>query len=154
MQEVPTITGLSYGSAINNFALQNMSAGWNAGIPDQLAAYRELVPNAAVFYNDQSQEKEIQQMSTRRIVRVIIMDPNENVPMDKAVLFDSDEKFTDLTDQELFFESPIVEKLKAHNEVRKTTRDKDASREAGKDIFLEEAKIRHLKMVVITVAGF
>ena len=40
----------------------------------------------------------------RRLVKVIIIDPNENVPLEDAVLYMGEEVLTDLTDQELFFE--------------------------------------------------
>ncbi len=93
-------------------------------------------------------------MSSRRIVQVFIADPDINVPLDDALLHKSEPKFTDATDQELYFEVPIVELLKAHNEKRKAWLDKDATRKAGKDVFLEPAKIRDLKMVVVNVAQF
>jgi len=93
-------------------------------------------------------------MSTRRIVQVFIADPDINVPLESALLFKSEPKFTDATDQELYFEVPITDLLKAHNEKRKTWLDKDASRKAGKDIALEPAKIRDLKMVVVNIAQF
>ena len=44
---------------------------------------------------------------SRRIVKVIIIDPDDRVPLEKCILFSGDEKLTDLTDQELFFEVPI-----------------------------------------------
>lgn len=91
---------------------------------------------------------------TRRIVQVFIADPNENVPLEESVLFKGDQKLTDLTDTELFFEVPMAETLKTHNEKRVRFLDKEASKRAGKDIFLEPVKIRDLKMVVVTVAQF
>lgn len=91
---------------------------------------------------------------TRRIVQVFIADPNENVPLESSVLYSGEQKLTDLTDSELFFEAPIVEKLKAHNEKRVTWLDKEASKRAGKDVLLDAARIRDLKMVVVTIAQF
>ncbi len=90
----------------------------------------------------------------RRIVQVFIADPDINVPLDAALLYKSEPKFTDATDQELYFEVPIVALLKGHNEKRTTWLDKDASRKAGKDVLLEPAKIRDLKMVVVNIAQF
>lgn len=91
---------------------------------------------------------------SRRIVQVFIADPNDNVPLEQSILHQSEQKLTDLTDQELFFECPIAEKLAAHNAKRITWRDKAASKQAGKDVMLEPAKIRDLHMVVVTVAQF
>lgn len=90
----------------------------------------------------------------RRIVQVFIADTNENVPLEKSVLYSGDQKLTDLNDQELFFELPIADKLKEHNEARVKYLDKEASKRAGKDVFLDAAKIRDLKMLVVTIAQF
>jgi hypothetical protein len=89
-----------------------------------------------------------------RIVKVFIADPNENLPLEKRVLYTGDEKLTDLTDQELFFDVPIADILAKHNEVRKTTVDKKQAEKFGRDIFLEPARIRDLKMVVVDIAQF
>lgn len=95
-----------------------------------------------------------QPMSTARIVKVYIADPNEDLPLEKRILYSSEEKFTDLTDQELFFEAPINELLARHNEFRKTVIDKKQAEKFGRDIFLEPVRIRDLKMVVVQVAQF
>lgn len=95
-------------------------------------------------------------MSTpsRRIVKVYIADPHPDVPMDAALIYEGEEKFTDATDQELFFEIGLKDKLEQHNKERVKWQDKEASKRAGKDIFLEPVKIRELRMVVVTVAQF
>lgn len=92
--------------------------------------------------------------NTRRIVQVFIADTDLNVPLDESLIFKGDQKLTDLTDTELFFEVPIAELLNKHNAKRATWLDKEASKRAGKDIFLEPTRIRELKMVVVTVAQF
>lgn len=91
---------------------------------------------------------------TRRIVQVFIADPNENVPLDAAVLFKGEQKLTESTDQELYFELPIADTLAKHNEKRAKWLDKEATKRSGKDVFLDPAKIRELKMVVVTIAQF
>lgn len=93
-------------------------------------------------------------MSQRRIVQVFIADADQNVPLTNALLHKTEPAFTDSSDQELYFEIPVVELLKAHNEKRKTWLDKDASRKSGKDVFLEPIRVRDLKMVVVTIAQF
>lgn len=90
----------------------------------------------------------------RRIVRVFIVDPDERVPLDKCVLFEGEQHLTDATDQELFFETPIAERLKAHNEERQATKDEAASERTGHPVFLKPARIRDLVMTVVTVAEF
>lgn len=88
------------------------------------------------------------QMS-RRLVKVIIADPNENIPLDQCILFSGDEKLTDATDQELFFELEIKTMLEKHNEKRVMMIDKKVK---DRIELLEPAKVRDLKMVVVTVA--
>lgn len=87
----------------------------------------------------------------RRIVKVYIVDPNENVPLDDALLYEGKEQMTDLTDQELFFEIDIKGILEKHNEKRiklinKLVKDRTE--------YLEAVKIRDLKMIVVAVANF
>lgn len=77
------------------------------------------------------------------------MDSAESLPLEKAIIFNGDEKLTDLTDQELFFNIPIMELLKAHNEERV----KYPAKKGGKEM-LEPARIRDLKMNVVTIATF
>ena len=93
-------------------------------------------------------------MSNRRIVQVFIADPDINVPLDSALIYKSEPKFTDASDQELYFEVPIVELLKTHNEKRGKWQDKEATKKSGREVFLEPAKIRDLKMVVVNIAQF
>lgn len=88
-------------------------------------------------------------MSEKRIVQVFICDPTEEVPLDKALLFRGDQKFTDLTDQELFFEVDIKTIIDSHNAFRATVLRKGSDKK-----FLDPIRIRDLKMVVVNVAGF
>lgn len=86
-----------------------------------------------------------------RFIRVLIVDPDENVPLDKRVLFKGEERFTDLTDQELFFEVDIKTILAAHNAERVKIVNKKVKERTE---YLEPAKIRELKMVVVNIASF
>lgn len=145
MNEVPSITASGYVSnALDQSAL--LSA---LGLQQQPQA------NLAKFLNHNvPPAKEIIPMSTARIVKVFIADSNDNLPLDKRVLYTGEEKLTDLTDQELFFEVPISEILSKHNAVRSVTVDKKQAEKFGRDIMLEPARIRDLKMVVVTIAQF
>jgi len=90
-------------------------------------------------------------VTTRRLVQVFIADPNENVPLDIALLYSGEQKLTDATDQELFFEIDIKTILEAHNAKRVKIVDKKVKERTE---YLEPAKIRDLKMVVVNVASF
>jgi hypothetical protein len=147
--ETPTITASAYTSTNVDAAkwlhqLQHQPAGRNAGTADAL---KQFQPQPLAY-------KEPAIVSTARIVKVFIADSNDNLPLDKRVLHSGAEQLTDLTDQELFFEVPIAEILAKHNEVRKATVDKKQAEKFGRDIYLEPARIRDLKMVVVNVAQF
>jgi hypothetical protein len=139
---------MSYAS--NNLQLAaigglNQSLDWSDS--SQLQTY--------VTHTTQSKQEEptVAQI-TRRIVQVFIADPNDNVPLADSLLYKGDQKLTDATDQELFYEVPIIDILKTHNEKRIKMIDKEVSKKAGKDIFLEPAKIRDLKMIITNIAQF
>ena len=90
-------------------------------------------------------------MSDRRLVRVVIMDPDKNVPTDKALLYDSDQLFTDKTDEELYFDVDMKTLLANHNEERAKLVDKSVKERTE---YLEPARIRDLNMVVVELATF
>jgi hypothetical protein len=147
--ETPTITASAYTSTNVDAAkwlhqLQHQPAERNAGIA---GAMKQFQPQPQAY-------KEPAIVSTARIVKVFIADSNDNLPLDKRVLHTGAEQLTDLTDQELFFEVPIAELLAKHNAVRAATVDKKQAEKFGRDIYLEPARIRDLKMVVVTVAQF
>lgn len=148
--ETPTISSMAYTSSSStaaDFMAQLQANAQNQGLARAFIA--EARPAVAAH-----QAKETTIVSTARIVKVFIADSNDNLPLDKRVMYSGDEKLTDLTDQELFFEVPISEILAKHNEVRKATVDKKQAEKFGRDIFLEPARIRDLKMVVVNVAQF
>jgi hypothetical protein len=154
--EHPQITGCMYSSTSGSPV--------DIGCLDFDSASQQAAPNQFVWppgldqhqqpQQHQAREKIMADKTNRRIVQVFIADPNDNVPLDKSVLYTGEQKLTDLNDTELFFEVPIAELLKKHNAIRSTTLDKDASKKAGKDVVLDPARIRDLKMVVVTVAQF
>ena len=90
-------------------------------------------------------------MPSRRLVQVFIADPDENVPLERSMLYSGEQKLTDATDQELFFEIDIKSALEKHNEVRVKWVNKKVKERTE---YLEPAKIRDLKMVVVNVATF
>lgn len=158
MNEMPTMVASSYSTSslsgddwlnkLNEFQAKPgqavAGAVVNAMLARQPAEPKQFQPQAI---------KELS-MSSARIVKVFIADPNDNLPLDKRVLHSGEEQLTDLTDQELFFDVPIADILAKHNDVRKVTVDKKQAEKFGRDIFLEPARIRDLKMVVVTVAQF
>lgn len=95
--------------------------------------------------------EEAEMANTRRLVQIFICDPDDNVPLDQCLLYSGQAQLTDLTDQELYFEVDIRSLLAAHNEKRRTLRNKAVKE---RDEFLEPARVRDLKMTVVTIAQF
>lgn len=87
----------------------------------------------------------------RRLVQVFISDPDENLPLESALLYSGQQKMTDLTDQELFFEIDIKSILDTHNAIRAKTLNKKVKERTE---YLEPTRVSKLKMVVVNVATF
>lgn len=149
--DLPTITKSAYASS----SLDPMAV---LGLAPERHVFQAQPANLAQAIGagiaNQLLQKEQQVMSNARIVKVFIADPNENLPLEKRVLYRGEEKLTDLTDQELFYEVAIADLLTKHNEYRKTVVDKKQAEKFGRDIFMEPARIRDLRMVVVDVAKF
>lgn len=149
--ETPQMTASSYASTVFDFDKLMAANAVNAvgGVVGQpLGVARALeFPQPRPIANN----KEPEVMSTRRLIQVLIADPNENVPLDMCLLHKGEQKLTDLTDQELFFEIDIKTILDAHNTKRVLLVDKKVKERTEN---LEPARIRDLKMTVVTVAQF
>jgi len=148
-----------------DFAITTAGSTWGGGLVDASQARRittasdvmDKIKKAKEQLTVKLKEKTTSmndQTSSFRIVRVVIADPNTNVPLANRILHDSGEITTDLDDRELFFEVNIKEKLEEHNKLRATLLDKGYSKAKDKDMFLEPLRIRDLRMTVITVASF
>ena len=156
MREMPAIATSAYAShavnlnhiggvgQLNQTSWQDSPEANDAFYVRQLQALQNHVPTTFV-------NKEEETMGSRRLVQVFIADPNENVPLDQALLYSGEQKFTDATDQELFFEIDINNILKKYNEKRMKFVDKKVKERVE---HLEPAKIRDLKMVVVAIASF
>lgn len=111
-------------------------------------------PRAQVIreqHTHRDQHKELMMAVSCRFVRVLIVDPNENVPLEDRIVYRGEEKFTDLTDTELYFELDIKDLLARHNEKRIKMIDKSVKERTE---HLEPVKVRDLKMVVVNIASF
>lgn len=152
--DFPTMIATTYGTSAAYNVFDN-NAQWSAATPD---AVRRMVPAldriavTAMAQNIQpNPPKGSEVMSERRLVRVVMVDPHEHVPTDIALLYDSKELFTDKTDQELYFDMPVADLLTRHNDKRTKIVDKSVKERTQ---YLDPARIRDLKMLVITLAKF
>lgn len=150
MSELPSIQNCHYSATSGSF------------LGDTVTMTGTAAPSLSTYYTPPTiwdlpaaAQPTQNQMQNRRIVQVFIVDPNEDVPLENSLLY-QDEKphLTDLTDQELFFELDIKAILEKHNTMRVLIPNKEASEGKAKDVFLEPAKIRDLKMTVVNVAAF
>ena len=159
MLDIPTIASSAYGSDTRAFALgaagglQQIGAyvGDKAQAAQANAEWNGLMKRAVAAQQNNQLQQEKPNMGARRLVKVVIVDPNENVPLEDCVLYSGSEKLTDATDQELFFEIDIKRILDEHNAKRVKIIDKKVKERTEN---LEPAKIRDLKMVVVNVATF
>lgn len=125
-----------------------------AGLGQAVVMPRRLDPERYSFTQPQAQENFMAAAAaapTRRIVQVFIADPDENVPLDKSLLYTGPQKLTDATDQELYFEIDIKAILEKHNAIRKELVNKKVKERVE---YLEPARVRDLRMVVVNVASF
>lgn len=149
--DIPQITSSNYCS--------NTTTGWAGDFyvspPSQTHVdnLQQLLRHQPVHFIE-PKESCIMPNTNRRIVQVFIADTDPNLNLSGCLLYKGEQVFTDATDQELFFEIPIKDILDKHNLRRAMVLDKEATKKAGKDVFLEPARIRDLKMVVVEIAKF
>lgn len=91
----------------------------------------------------------------KRLVFVAVVDTHPDLDDEASVVYLDDTPIvTSGTDQEIWMGLNISALLQLHNEGRATVLDKEASRAAGRNIYLEPARIRDLCMAVIPLATF
>lgn len=157
-------TSTAYGLNADNVWDTPINANFMAAAPGGTSALGALARNAserrlliseglaaAVMPKPIAPKKEKSMAQVRRLVQVFIADPDENVPLENSLLYSGEQKLTDATDQELFFEIDMKSILDKHNELRKTLINKKVKERTE---YLEPTKIRDLKMVVVDVASF
>lgn len=159
MNELPTLTSSAYTSTVigdtawlDSTATRRIAshgAYGSAGIFGPQGAQGEKGPTGGKLF--QQEDSMAQQI---RIVKVFIADTNENIPLEQQLVYRGDEKLTDLTDQELYFELNMNDLLAKHNEKRRKIVDKKVAEKSGRDVYLEPARIRDLNMVVVNIASF
>lgn len=154
-RELPHLSNSARAS--NSYAGGSIESGAEAlqYLQAQAASFDQvrLPSKAEKWQQQQPPQQQLTQIGVpmRRLVQVYIADGNLNVPIEKALIYSSDQKFTDLTDPELFYELDLKDILTKHNEYRVTVRDKSVKERIE---LLEPAKVRDLRMTVVVVAAF
>lgn len=161
--ETPSFASSNYGASNTIYSVGSITAAgesWNNSphLNDALTLFDKYYAKPLVSGGSQKYEEKmpmaIAPQYSRRYVQIFIVDPDKRVPLDQCTLYKSEQFLTDATDQELFYEVPIRDRLDLHNKSREKIRDDEASNKSGRDIFLRPIKIRDLTMHVVTVAGF
>lgn len=157
--ELPSIGSSAYTSS--TIPLSTMVAAapliqqWGQADPDFVQeALRRIQQEGPVPWPQPAQEPQMAAPEVkikRRLVQVFIADPDENVPLVDTLLYSGVQQLTDATDEELFYEVDIKTILAAHNAKRIKMVNKKVKERTE---YLEPAKIRELRMVVVTVASF
>ena len=142
VQELPQMTA-------TNYAYNVVDTGASHLYEPQLATMGRVVPSISLPANIWTPPD--MNKTQRRLVQIFIADPDENVPLDKCLLYSGEQKVTDLTDQELFFEVDVRTLLETHNAVRTKLVNKTVKERVE---HLEPARVRDLKMNVVTIAQF
>lgn len=126
--------------------------GWSE---NAIAHYKQAYQHFNQPQEAQMSKPVVDVTSKLRIVRVFLVDPDNRVPVGKRVLYRSDELTTDATDQELYFDIPVNDLLKAHNAERADVEWEEKTSEGTKTRKgLKEVRIRDLVMSVTTIAQF
>ena len=94
------------------------------------------------------QKKEKNMKRVKRLVQVIVVDPDPKVPDEKSILHYSNEFLTSKTDEELKFELDLKTLLETHNKVRKAIEDEVASDKRNKTVYLKPVRISDLVIEV------
>lgn len=138
-------------SAGTGLATQFLASNQLLGAAHQTASLhkrrQEVDPVVQAIVKETKKENPV----SRRLVQVFIADPDENVPLEQSMLYSGEQKLTDATDQELFFEIDMKLILEKHNAARVTFINKKVKERVE---YLEPVKIRDLRMVVVSVATF
>jgi len=140
---------------LGNLAAGNIVTGTTAINPFAMLGQQQLVGDlrgrTQPFNPQEDQPMPASATPTRRLVQVLIADADENVPLAQSLLYQGGQKLTDATDQELFYEIDIKALLTEHNAARTKLINKKVKERTE---YLEPARIRDLKMIVVTVATF
>jgi hypothetical protein len=112
----------------------------------------EIARSGGLALDTLSQMKQAKEKKmVRRMVQVFVADADESVPLETCLLYSGEAKMTDLNDQELFFELDIKTLLAEHNAKRVKLVNKKVKERTQ---YLEPARVRDLKMTVVTIATF
>lgn len=107
-----------------------------------------------LLYDGLDSKIKVKEECVKRLVKVMIVDPDENVNAKDSLLYNGELEFTDETDQELLAGIPVKELLEKHNEKRVNTLDKKRTAVSTERVTLEAIRMRDLRMHVVVFASF
>lgn len=90
----------------------------------------------------------------KRLVQVVVVDPDKRVEDQFSVVHMGEPHVTSLADEDLLLEVDLKAALAEHNMVRKKIEDEDRSDKRNKAVYLKVVKVSDLEVKVITIAKF
>lgn len=156
-RETPQLSNMMCVS--NAYSCNDFKVGEGFGVkepwpcPNPLAALEAEIGRISARNEREINFKPEKLMARARLVKVYIADTNTNIPIEKSLLYRGDEVFTDLSDQDLFYDIDIKNILAQHNSYR-TTVVNEAKSSATEKVFLKPAKVSELSMVITVLASF
>ena len=104
---------------------------------------------------DPDEEEEGMKKRDLRVVKIFVADRHPDIPLESAIVYESPKSFaTEMTNSELYHTINIMELLNLHNEFRVGLLDKEATKTAGREVYLEAIRIRDLDMQVTAFTEF
>ena len=133
------------------------SGGWKTGHYDSIK-YDDNAWKTCIVINSnietKTQEKkgeENMSQAKRRLVQMVVYDPNLNVADEDSVLYDSGLMVSSKTEEELKLELDFKTLLREYNEKRVKVLDNARTETVGKEIYLKPAKISDLVIEFVTI---
>lgn len=149
----------STGASIPSYSVP--TAGDVLGLrSESIRAARRLSPAVAEadddsirLFTEQQKERAEAMANSERVVQIYVADLDQNLPLDKRLIWQSEPTFTDLKDDEVWFDlaSTITAKLAEHNKYRLTVRNKAIK---DREVMLEEIRPRDLSVNFTNLAQF
>lgn len=90
----------------------------------------------------------------KRLVQVMVVDPDKRVPDEKSVVHMGTAVLTSLADEDLLLEVDMKGELAKHNEIRAKIEDEDRSDKRNKSVYLKPVKVSDLEVRIFVIQKF
>jgi hypothetical protein len=117
---------------------------------------KNMVVTGELVYNEETNQQikgDLNMSNTqRRVVNVVLIDPDQGLPVEHSQVHDFGQIVTEDDDattiQELIMTGDVQAKLDIHNKVRSEQIDLDILRRTGNEVKLQPVKLKNLKWII------